>query len=197
MDTLATITVTCVFAYGVVLLIKTVFGLFSSIYRWVAFRLWCWWTGALRVNARQERVARQLSKFVDADEPLDLEAVSDTMVVDEKVTHRSVRRNKRMPFAAWLVATIRGEHLSQCLRTEANVLVFERHARSIMAKHNVRPTDAAKVLPYATALFFDHRSFDQIEAVAITQASSFVDARRMYQATYVSISGSAPLEGTT
>jgi len=135
--------------------------------------------------------------YVDEEDPLDLDAVSEPVEVDGKVVERRVRRVRRAPFASWLVNTIRGEHLSQCLRTEANVLVFERHARSLMAKHGVRPTDAAAALPYATALFFDHRSFDQIEAVAITNATSFVDSRRAFTATYVSVSGSAPLGGTT
>lgn len=193
MDTIIIITVFCVFAYGVVKLIITL----PSLFRWVKFVVWCWWVGAVRVNARQEKTATRLAFYVDDEDPLDLDAVSDPVEKDGEVVGRRVRRVKRAPFASWLVATIRGEHLSQCLRTEANVLVFERHARSVMAKHGVRPTDAAAVLPYATALFFDHRSFDQIEAVAITNATSFVDARRAYTATYVSVSGSAPLAGTT
>lgn len=150
----------------------------------------------MRVNSRQERMARLLAASVDDAEDLDLEAVSEFVELSGGRSERRVRRKKVAPFASFLVGTIRGELLSQCLRTESNVLVFERHARSVMAKHGVRPTDAARVLPYATALFFDHRSFDQIEAAAITQATSFVNARRAYSAEYVSVAGQSHLGGT-
>lgn len=143
----------------------------------------------MRVNARQERLASQLALGVDEDESPDLDSVSEPVLKEDKLVERRVRRTKRAPFASYLVSVIRGSHLSQCERTESNVLVFERHARSIMAEHNVRPTDAARVLPYATALFFDHRSFDQIEAVAITQAASFVSTRAAFTARYVSRPG--------
>jgi len=151
----------------------------------------------VRVNSRQEQMAHRLAGYTDDLGDLDLDAVSELVVEDDGRRERRVRRRRVAPFASFLVASIRGEHLSQCLRTESNVLVFERHARSLMAKHGVRPTDAAKVLPYATALFFDHRSFDQIEAAAITNATSFVEARRAFSAKYVSSAGSSHLRGTT
>jgi len=131
-------------------------------------------------------MANLLASGVDEEEPLGLEAVSDAVMEGDKLKERRVRRSKKAPFASYLVSVIRGSHLSQCERTESNVLVFERHARSIMAEHGVRPSDAARVLPYATALFFDHRSFDQIEAVAITQATSFVSSRAAFTARYIS-----------
>jgi hypothetical protein len=140
-------------------------------------------------------MARSLAALVDDAEDLDLEAVSELVVLSNGRPERRVRRKKVAPFASFLVGTIRGELLSQCLRTESNVLVFERHARSLMAEHGVRPTDAARVLPYATALFFDHRSFDQIEAAAITHATSFVNARRAFTAEYVSVAGRSQLDG--
>jgi hypothetical protein len=195
MDTILSNTVSCLFAAGVVYIFVVLLPKVPTFFSWVRFVAWCWWVGAVRVNSRQEKMARSLAACVDDAEDLDLEAVSDLVELNGGRSERRVRRKKVAPFASFLVGTIRGELLSQCLRTESNVLVFERHARSLMAKHGVRPTDAARVLPYATALFFDHRSFDQIEAAAITQATSFVNARRAYSAEYVSVAGQSHLGG--
>lgn len=195
MDTILLNIVLCFFAAGVVYTLYRFVVAVPDFCRWVKFVVWCWWVGAVRVNSRQEKMARSLAAAVDDLDDLDLDSVSDAVTLDGGRTERRVRRKKVAPFASFLVGTIRGELLSQCLRSESNVLVFERHARSLMAKHGVRPTDAAKVLPYATALFFDHRSFDQIEAAAITQATSFVNARRAYSAEYVSVAGQSHLGG--
>lgn len=151
----------------------------------VGVGLYCWWKGYVQVNGRQESTADTLATMVNRDDGLDLEAIAPGVIEEGKVTRR-VTRKRKAPFAAWLVQTIRGEHLSQCARTEASVLVFERHARSIMAERGVRPTDAAKVLPYAVALFFDHRSVDQIDAAAITQAAVFKTSVEEYNAKYFS-----------
>lgn len=130
-------------------------------------------------------MANRLAYSVNSDLPC-LGAIAGKAIGGEEVTKRKLRRNRVAPFAAWLVQTVRGEHLSQCARTEASVLVFERHARSIMAEHGVRPTDAARVLPYATALFFDHRTVDQIDAVAITYTDVFKSSMEEYSAEYFS-----------
>lgn len=151
-----------------------------------AVDIYCWWKGYVQVNGRQESIAKELTVAVDGEEVLDLETIAPGVVEENGKVTRPVSRRKKAPFASWLVQTIRGSHLSQCERTEASVLVFERHARSIMAEHGVRPTDAAKVLPYAVALFFDHRSVDQIDAVAITQTAVFKSSIEKYRATYFS-----------
>jgi len=130
-------------------------------------------------------MARNLTYSVNSDLPC-LKAIAGKAVGGEEVVQGKLRRNRRAPFAAWLVQTIRGSHLSQCVRTEASVLVFERHARSIMAEHGLRPTDAAAVLPYAVALFFDHRTVDQIDAVAITNTAVFKSSIEEYNAEYFS-----------
>lgn len=156
--------------------------------------VYCWFRGFTKVSGKQVQIAQTLAFHVDDEEPLDLEAVTEIEDENSKVPVRRVNRARRAPFASWLVQTIRGAHLSQCLRTEANVLVFERHARALMAEHGVRPTDAARVLPFATALFFDHRSVDQIDAVAITQAASFKTSRSKYVARYFSWGRVALLE---
>lgn len=148
-------------------------------------RVYCWWKGFVQVNGRQEVKAQRLAYSVNSDLPC-LEAIAGKAIKGEKVSAGRLRRNRVAPFAAWLVQTIRGEHLSQCVRTEASVLVFERHARSIMAERGLRPTDAARVLPYATALFFDHRTVDQIDAVAITHTDVFKSSIEEYNATYFS-----------
>jgi len=149
--------------------------------------LYCWCTGRKQVSASQEKVAEDLAFYANDEDDLTLDEVSEPIVEEDgKVASRRVRRTRRHPFASWLVQTIRGLHLSQCSRTDSNVLVFERHARAIMATHGVRPTDAARVLPLATALFFDHRTFDQIDAVAITQAAPFKSSRRDFSSKYFS-----------
>lgn len=152
----------------------------------VSVGAYCWWNGLVQVNGRQESTADTLATMVNRDDGLDLEAIAPGVVGEGGKVTRCVRRKRKAPFAAWLVQTIRGAHLSQCVRTEASVLVFERHARSLMAEHGVRPTDAAKVLPYATALFFEHRSVDQIDAVAITQTAVFKSSMEEYSAKYFS-----------
>jgi hypothetical protein len=146
---------------------------------------YCWWTGRARVSRAQKSVANNLSFGIDHGDT-ELESVTERYELDGKVVERRVRGRRKLPYVSFLVATIRGAHLSQCSRTESNVLVFERHARNLMATHGVRPTDAARVLPLAAALFFDHRSVDQIDAVAITQAASFKSSRRGFSAKYVS-----------
>lgn len=147
--------------------------------------VYCWWKGYVQVNERQEVMARRLAYSVNSDLPC-LEAIAGKAIGDGEVVGGKLRRNRRAPYAAWLVQTIRGEHLSQCVRTEASVLVFERHARAIMAKSGLRPTDAARVLPYAVALFFDHRTVDQIDAVAITHTAVFKSSVEEYSAKYFS-----------
>jgi hypothetical protein len=157
--------------------------------------LYCWFRGFAKVSGEQTRLAQTLAFYANEEDQLDLEAVTVPVCDEEgEVTSRGVSRARRAPFAAWLVGTIRGLHLSQCLRTESNVLVFERHARSIMSEYGVRPTDAARVLPLATALFFDHRTVDQIDGAAITQASSFKTSRSKYAARYFSWGRVALLE---
>lgn len=151
--------------------------------------VWCWWYGVVPVSARQEALASQLCRLSDEGEEEDFRAMCDVVSKDGEAVVRKVRRRKHAPFAAYVVSQIRGAHLSQCVRTAANVLVFERHARSIMAKHGLRPSDAARVLPYATMLFFDHRSYDQIEAAAMTNAASPVQSRRAYGAVYAGLAG--------
>lgn len=149
--------------------------------------VYCWLFGLKQVSASQEKVAEDLAFYANADDDLTLDAVTEEVVgEDGKVAERRVRRNRKHPFASFLVQTIRGQHLSQCSRTDSNVLVFERHARAIMATHGVRPTDAAKVLPLATALFFEHRTVDQIDAVAITQAAPFKSSRKDFSSKYFS-----------
>lgn len=155
----------------------------------------CWLTGRTRVSGAQDKVARNLSYGIDQGDT-DLESVTERYELDGKVTERRVRGRRRMPYTSFLVATIRGAHLEQCARTESNELVFGRHARSLMAEHGVRPTDAARVLPLAASLFFDHRSVDQIDAVAITQAASFKSSRRGYSARYVSWGWADTILGT-
>ncbi|QKN22653.1 hypothetical protein [Erysiphe necator associated tombus-like virus 7] len=147
--------------------------------------VYCWWYGFVQVNERQEVMARRLAYSVNSDLP-NLEAIAGSAVGEKEVVGGKLRRNRRAPYAAWLVQTIRGRHLSQCVRTEASVLVFERHARSIMAEHGLRPTDAARVLPYAVGLFFDHRTVDQIDAVAITNTAVFKSSVEEYSARYFS-----------
>lgn len=151
----------------------------------VGVELYCWWKGYARVNERQEVMGNRLAYSVNSDLP-NLEAIAGAAIGDKEVVGGKLRRNRRAPYAAWLVQTIRGRHLSQCSRTEASVLVFERHARSIMAEHGLRPSDAARVLPYATALFFDHRTVDQIDAVAITNTAVFKSSVERYNAKYFS-----------
>jgi len=146
---------------------------------------YCWWTGRARVSSSQDKVARNLSFGIDQGDT-DLESVTERFEKDGEVVERRVRGRRKLPYVSFVVATIRGAHLSQCVRTDSNVLVFERHARNLMAAHGVRPTDAARALPLATALFFEHRSVDQIDAVAIAQAASFKSSRRGYSAKYVS-----------
>jgi len=155
---------------------------------------YCWWTGSTRVSGAQDKIARNLSYGIDHGDT-NLEAITTVVVKDGEVT-RKLRRNRRMPYVSFLVATIRGAHLEQCSRTESNELVFGRHARSLMAEHRLRPTDAARVLPLAAALFFDHRSVDQIDAVAISQSASFKSSRRAYSAKYVSWGWADSLLGT-
>lgn len=145
--------------------------------------LYCWWKGYERVNVRQEAMAVRLDAFSDWEDMADLDAIAPRDGED-KDSPRRVSRRRRAPFAVWLVQTIRGLHLTQCSRTEASVLVFERHARALMAEHGVRPTDAATVLPYATSLFFDHRSVDQIDAVATTYTDVFKTSVKKYDARY-------------
>jgi len=142
-------------------------------------------------------MATRLAFYVSDDDCLPLDAVSESIEKGDVVVERRVRRSRRAPFAAWLVSHIRGVALSQCVRTEASVMVFERHARAIMAERGVRPSDAAAVLPYATALFFDPRAVDQIEAVAITNSASFVNSRREYSANYVGVAGWFSFGSTT
>lgn len=147
---------------------------------------YCWWTGRTRVSGAQAKIANNLSYGIDHGDTT-LEAVTYVTGEDGKgVSERRLRRRRKLPYVAFLVATIRGAHLEQCSRTESNEMVFGRHARSLMAEHKLRPTDAARVLPLAASLFFDHRSVDQIDAVAITQAASFKSSRRGYSAKYVS-----------
>lgn len=148
-----------------------------------AVGLYCWWKGYERVNARQEAEAIRLDLHSDCENMADLDTIAPRDGED-KGSPRRVSRRRRAPFAAWLVQTIRGSHLSQCSRTEASVLVFERHARALMAEQGVRPTDAAAVLPYATSLFFDHRTVDQIDAVAITHTDVFKSSVKKYEARY-------------
>jgi len=146
---------------------------------------YCWFRGYTQVTERQVQLAQTIAFHVDGDDQLDLEAVTEVVLnEDGGVLERRVRRARKAPFVSWLVQTIRGQHLSQCSRTESNVLVFERHARAIMSEHGVRPTDAARVLPLATATFFEHRSVDQIDGVAIIQAPAFVKSRQLYSASY-------------
>lgn len=146
---------------------------------------YCWMRGFTRVKGRQIQLAQTIGFYADEDEPLDLEAVTDEVVDDSgSLLYRKVRRSKKAPFVSWLVATIRGAHLSQCPYTESNVLVFERHARSLMEKHGVRPVDAAKVLPLATATFFFHRTVDQIDGAAIIHAPAFKTSVKKYLAKY-------------
>lgn len=152
----------------------------------LAIASYCWWTGRVRVSDAQTSIANNLSYGVDHGDTT-LEAVTFVSSEDERgVSERRLRRRRKLPYVSFLVSTIRGAHLEQCLRTESNEMVFGRHARSLMAEHKLRPTDAARVLPLAAALFFDHRSVDQIDAVAITQAASFKSSRRGYSAKYVS-----------
>lgn len=148
--------------------------------------VYCKIFGFVPVSERQTRLADTLAFYVNEEDGCDLDAVTEAVVEEEKVVERRVRRGRVAPFASWLVGTIRGLHLSQCERTESNVLVFERHARSLMSTHGVRPTDAARVLPLATALFFDHKSVDQIDAIAITQAQAFKSSRKLYSSKYFS-----------
>jgi len=149
--------------------------------------VYCWVFGMKQVSASQEKIAEDLAFYANADDDLTLGAVTEEVLGAEgKVVERRVRRSRKHPFASFLVQTIRGQHFSQCLRTDSNVLVFERHARAIMATHGVRPTDAAKVLPLATALFFDHRTVDQIDAVAIPHAAPFKSARKDFSSRYFS-----------
>lgn len=147
--------------------------------------VYCWWKGLVQVNGRQEVMARRLAYSVNSDLPC-LEAIAGKAVGEKEAVGGKLRRNRRAPYAAWLVQTIRGRYLSQCARTEASVLVFERHARSIMSERGLRPTDAAAVLPYAVALFFDHRTVDQIDAVAITHTDVFKSSLEEYNAEYFS-----------
>lgn len=151
----------------------------------LAVASYCWWTGRTRVSGAQDRIARNLSYGIDQGDT-DLESVTERYELNGKLVERRVRGRRKMPYVSFLVATIRGAHLEQCARTESNELVFGRHARNLMATHGVRPTDAARVLPLAAALFFDHRSVDQIDAVAITQSASFKSSRRGFSAKYVS-----------
>ncbi|APG76467.1 hypothetical protein 1 [Hubei tombus-like virus 3] len=188
MITLTDNTELCFFAVCIVSVLYTIYQL-PRFVTWVCFVVWCWWNGVVQVSAQQERMGARLAFYADEEDPLDLDAVSELCEDDVGRSTRRVRRSRKAPFAAWLVEEIRGAHLSQCSRTDANVLIFERYARSIMAEHNVRPSDAAKVLPYATILFFEHRSFDQIAAVGTTQSSAFVSARRDFAAKYVGRSG--------
>lgn len=146
---------------------------------------YCWLTGRTRVSGAQDKIARNLSYGIDLGDT-NLESVTERCEKDGKLVERRVRGRRKMPYVSFLVSTIRGAHLEQCLRTESNELVFGRHARSLMAEHGVRPTDAARVLPLAASLFFDHRSVDQIDAVAISQSASFKSSRRGYSAKYVS-----------
>lgn len=193
MDTTIIIIALSLFAAGVVKFLVNL----PWLLRLVSHAIWCWWNGFVRVNARQEKTASRLAFYVSDEDCLDLDAVSELVEDDVGATERRVRRARKAPFASWLVSHIRGVHLSQCPRTDASVMVFERHARAIMAEHGVRPSDAAAVLPYATALFFEHRSFDQIEAAAITNAASFVNSRREFSANYVGVAGWFSFGGTT
>lgn len=179
------------------ILSATIFACYSvfSLARRLAHVVWCWWYGVVPVGARQEARAALLGQLVDYGDEESLEAMCDVVSKDGEAIARKVRRRKHAPFAAYVVNQIRGAHLSQCIRTPANVLVFERHARSIVAKHGVRPSDAARVLPYATMLFFDHRSYDQIEAAAMTHAASNVRSRQAYSALYVGTAGSHSFGG--
>lgn len=161
----------------------------------LAVASYCWLTGRTRVSGAQDKIARNLAYGVDLGDT-DLESVTERYELNGKLVERRVRGRRKMPYVSFLVATIRGAHLEQCSRTESNELVFGRHARSLMAAHGVRPTDAARVLPLAASLFFDHRSVDQIDAVAITQAASFKSSRRGYSAKYVSWGWADSLLGT-
>lgn len=146
---------------------------------------YCWMRGFTRVTGRQVQLAQTIGFHADDEDMLDLEAVTEVVVDDEdKFVERRVRRARKAPFVSWLVATIRGQHLSQCSHTESNALVFERHARSLMEKHGVRATDAARVLPLATSAFFYHRTVDQIDGAAIIHAPAFKSSVKLYNAKY-------------
>lgn len=171
--------ITILIAYIAVL---TCFAAARNMKSWYVDVL-CWWKGYERVNVRQEAFALKLDRELNNDDMPELDEIAPREAT-KRGPIRPVRRKQRAPFAAWLVQTIRGSHLSQCKRTDSNVLVFERHARSIMSEHGVRPTDAAALLPYATALFFEHRSDDQIDAVAITYTDVFKSTVNKYEAAY-------------
>jgi len=148
---------------------------------------YCWFRGFVQVTGKQVALADSLAYYVDdeQEDALQLEEVSEEVLdEDGSLIERRVRRARKAPFVSWLVQYVRGRHLSQCQDNEANRLVFERHARSIMEEHNVRPTDAARVIPLATATFFHHRSVDQIDAAAIIHAPSFKTSMRKYNAKY-------------
>lgn len=157
---------------------------FTSIPRKVV-DCYCWWRGYTQVTGAQVKLADTIAYHANDEDMLDLEAVTE-VVVDEsdEFVERRVRRARKAPFVSWLVATIRGQYLSQCAYTESNALVFERHARSLMEKHGVRPTDAARVLPLATSAFFYHRTVDQIDGAAIIQAPAFKSSMQLYNAKY-------------
>lgn len=147
---------------------------------------YCWWTGRTRVSGAQLKIANNLSYGIDHGDTT-LEAITvEVGKCEDGTPARRIRRRRKLPYASFLVATLRGAHLEQCSRTESNVMMFGRHARSLMAKHGLRPTDAARVLPLAAALFFEHRSIDQIDGAAIPHAPSFKTSRVAFLAKYVS-----------
>lgn len=149
--------------------------------------VYCWLRGYTQVTERQVQLGQTIGFHIDDEDQLDLEAVTEQVLGEGGVVlERRVRRARKAPFVSWLVQTIRGQHFSQCANTASNVLVFERHARAIMAEHGVRPTDAARVLPLATSTFFNHRSVDQIDGEAITQSPAFVKSMKLFNAKYYS-----------
>jgi sarcosine oxidase delta subunit len=85
------------------------------------------------------------------------------------------RIRKRLPFVAYLVQEMRGDH-GQMSLCEANELKLQRHVRDSCKEKNVRSVDIAALWPLVHAAYFYSRDDTQALAEEWKHTSSFVNS---------------------
>lgn len=134
-------------------------------------KIFCWWRGYTPVSVEAELSAKE---FMD-------EVVMSEVVADVQHNNRTLRGEKRsrvrkrLPFVAYLVQEMRGEH-GQMSFCEANELKLQRHVRDACKEKNVRSVDIATLWPLVHAAYFFSRDETQVLAQEWKHTSSFVDS---------------------
>lgn len=132
--------------------------------------------GRQPLTIAQERRAKLLQQGFDDLEEVG-EDICDELMFEEGGKNsekwKRPRRVMRAPYAHRLVRHVRGE-IGQRKHSEANVMVFERHARAKALDDGIRAQDLSVLMPLAISIYFFSRSKAQIEATALQQSAAFV-----------------------